>query len=144
DIAWFSSGGPTRDGRLQPEVAAPGRTVVAARSRAGAFVAGRTTPDGVHWAIDGTSMAAPHVSGAVALLLQRRPDLTPEDVKAILARTAAQDAFTARSYTGEPPAVPNNQWGYGKLDVRAALEDLGPLAGGARAVGTPRLGPPSA
>ncbi len=84
-------------------------------------------------------MAAPHVTGAVALLLQRRPDLTPEDVKAILARTAAQDAFTARSYTGEPPAVPNNQWGYGKLDVRAALEDLGPLDAVASVVVTPAL-----
>src|SRR5690606_20845517 len=139
DMAWFSSGGPTRDGRLKPEIAAPGRTVVSARSRDGAFVAVRTTPDGVHWAIDGTSMAAPHVSGAVALLLQRRPDLTPEDVKAIFARTAARDAFTARSYTGEPPAEPNNQWGYGKLDVRAALEDLGPLDAVASVAVTPAL-----
>src|SRR5690606_38139247 len=95
--------------------------------------------DGVHWAIDGTSMAAPHVSGAVALLLQRRPDLTPEDVKAIFARTAARDAFTARSYTGEPPAEPNNRWGYGKLDVRTALEDLGPLDAVASVVVTPGL-----
>jgi len=139
DIAWLSSGGPTRDGRLKPEIAAPGRAVISARSRDGAFIAFRTAPDGVHWALDGTSMAAPHVTGAVALLLQRRPDLTPEDVKAILARTAAQDAFTARSYTGEPPAVPNNQWGYGKLDVRAALEDLGPLDAVASVVVTPAL-----
>src|SRR5690606_35719148 len=139
DIARLSSGGPTRDGRLKPEIAAPGRAVLSARSRDGAFIAFRTAPDGVHWALDGTSMAAPHVTGAVALLLQRRPDLTPEDVKAILARTAAQDAFTARSYTGEPPAVPNNQWGYGKLDVRAALEDLGPLDAVASVVVTPAL-----
>src|SRR5690606_29981314 len=81
DIMWYSSGGPTRDGRLKPELAAPGRTVVSARSRDGALLAFRTTPDGAHWALDGTSMAAPHVTGAVALLLGRRPDLTPEDVK---------------------------------------------------------------
>jgi len=137
DIAWLSSGGPTRDGRLKPEIAAPGRMVISARSRDGAFIASRTAPDGVHWALDGTSMAAPHVSGAVALLLQRKPDLTPEDVKAILARTAARDAFTSRSYTGEPPGTPNNQWGYGKLDVRAALEDLGPLDVVASVVVTP-------
>jgi len=137
DIAWFSSGGPTRDGRLKPEIAAPGRTVISARSRDGAFIAARVAPDGVHWALDGTSMATPHVTGAVALLLQRRPDLTPEDVKAIFARTAAQDAFTVRSYTGEPPGTPNNQWGHGKLDVRAALEDLGPLDAVATVVVTP-------
>src|SRR5690606_27796040 len=44
-----------------------------------------------------------------------------------------------RSYTGEPPAEPNNQWGYGKLDVRAALEDLGPLDAVASVAVTPAL-----
>lgn len=58
-ISWFSSEGPTRDGRQKPEVSAPGHDVVAALSRSG---------DGVT-TMSGTSMAAPSVTGLVALLL---------------------------------------------------------------------------
>jgi subtilisin family serine protease len=58
-VASFSSSGPTRDGRLKPEISAPGVNVVAARSR---------TDDGVIRK-SGTSMAAPAVTGLVALML---------------------------------------------------------------------------
>ena len=54
-------------------------------------------------------MAAPHVSGAVALLLQARGALTPAEVKAYLASHATVDAFTG--------AVWNRDWGYGKLNL---------------------------
>ena len=63
DIAAFSAGGPTRDGRLKPEIAAPGKAIVSALSRDGGSVADRVVPDGVHWALEGTSMAAPHEIG---------------------------------------------------------------------------------
>lgn len=121
DIAFFSSGGPTRDGRLKPEIAAPGRTIVSALSRDASAPIQLIAPDSVHVALQGTSMAAPHVTGAIALMLQHAPNLTPEEVKAHLAATAVQDAFTRHAYTGEPDGVPNNQWGYGKLDVEALI-----------------------
>jgi len=60
-VGYFSSYGPTRDGRLKPEVAAPGVSIDAAR--------GGTANDVRKE--DGTSMAAPHVTGAIALLLSR-------------------------------------------------------------------------
>jgi subtilisin family serine protease len=60
-ISWFSSSGPTRDGRQKPEVAAPGHAVVAARSTS---VTGTTT-------MSGTSMASPATAGLVALVLAR-------------------------------------------------------------------------
>lgn len=125
DIAYFSGAGPTRDGRLKPELAAPGRAVISALSE-DAFRPpdSQIATDGVHWVLQGTSMAAPHVTGAVAALLQHDPTLGPAEVKSILASTARQDAFTSRPYTGEPPGTPNHQWGHGKLDVRAAVEAL--------------------
>ena len=129
DIAVFSSGGPTRDGRLKPEIAAPGRTIVSALSRhANDAPIQLIAPDSVHVAFQGTSMAAPHVTGAIALMLQYAPNLTPEEVKAHLAATAVQDAFTRHAYTGEPDGVPNNQWGYGKLDVEALIRAVASTA----------------
>lgn len=128
DIAVFSSGGPTRDGRLKPEIAAPGRTIVSALSRQAAAPIQLIAPDSVHVALQGTSMAAPHVTGAIALVLQYAPNLTPEEVKAHLAATAVQDAFTRHAYTGEPDGVPNNQWGYGKLDVEALVQAVASTA----------------
>jgi hypothetical protein len=61
------------------------------------------------------------VSGSVALLLERRPDLTPEQARTILTTSAHQDGFTPVSYAGFGGGVPNPSWGYGKLDVQAAL-----------------------
>ncbi len=125
DIAYFSSGGPTRDGRLKPEVAAPGRAIFSALSASAYWIPpDYVATDGLHAAFQGTSMSTPHVTGAIAAMLQHDPALTPAAVKAVLQRTARQDAYTGRSFTGEDTGSPNNQWGYGKLDVRAAIEDL--------------------
>ncbi len=75
-IATFSSSGPTPLSlQLKPEVSAPGASIVSAAPRNS-------------WAtLSGTSMAAPHVAGAVALLLQRHPTWTPAQVKSALALT---------------------------------------------------------
>jgi len=113
DISGFSSPGPTRDGRQKPEITAPGHGIAAALSHDSNPAANTIVEDGEHAIKQGTSMAAPHVAGAVALLFQADPTLTPEQVKQILINSAWTD-----DYTG---AVWNNYWGWGKLDIHAAM-----------------------
>ncbi|MCX6094288.1 MAG: S8 family serine peptidase [Candidatus Bipolaricaulota bacterium] len=112
----FSSQGPTRDGRTKPELAAPGAWICGALSVSAEALLLFTHPDGFHAMELGTSMAAPHVSGAAALLLSIDGTLTGADVLATLASTATRDAYTG--------VTPNVRWGYGKLDVAAAVASL--------------------
>lgn len=131
DLAVFSSGGPTRDERLKPAIAAPGKWVISSRSADADISDPLLVQGGQHWALPGTSMAAPHVAGAVALMLQEHPDLLPGQIRAVLDRTAIQDDFTQRTYEAPtasdavPLPVPEHWWGAGKIDVGAALADLG-------------------
>jgi subtilisin family serine protease len=110
-ISSFSSRGPTRLGLLKPEVAAPGEEILSARSSNSTRLA---QPDRFHTGMSGTSMAAPHVTGAAALVLSIRPNLTCEQVKQIIMRTARRDGFTSDA--------PDTTWGNGRLDVTAAVE----------------------
>lgn len=122
DLARFSSAGPRRDGVLKPEIVAPGIGIVSSRSRDITPAATRLLPDNAHWVIEGTSMSAPHVTGAIALLFQANRNLDPATLKSVFQATSTQDAFTGRTYgvlgTG---ALPSDWWGYGKLNVRDAL-----------------------
>jgi minor extracellular serine protease Vpr len=114
-IASFSSIGPTRDGRQKPEICAPGFGVASALSSV-ADTAGEYPyiyPGKKYWLMTGTSMAAPHVTGACALLLGTNPSYTAAQIKSLLMTTANAD-----SYTG---AVPNATYGYGKLDILEAV-----------------------
>jgi minor extracellular serine protease Vpr len=126
-IAFFSSVGPTRDGRLKPEITAPGFGIVSALSSSSNPNPAFVVADGVHRMNAGTSMSAPHVAGAVALMFQQNRTLTPEDVKRVLAGSARQDEFTNNTYSGLPgdQGIPNFTWGYGKLDVLNALALVG-------------------
>jgi subtilisin family serine protease len=84
-VAEFSGVGPRTDGALKPDVAAPGVEIVAARA------AGTTLGDPVddlHVAASGTSMAAPHVAGAAAVVQSARPDLTGQALKDVLMASA--------------------------------------------------------
>ncbi len=76
NIAPFSSRGPTLDGRVKPDIVAPGVLITAAKAGGG------------YTTMSGTSMATPMVSGVVALILSKNPDLTPEQVKSVLKETA--------------------------------------------------------
>ncbi|MFE9614011.1 S8 family serine peptidase [Streptomyces sp. NPDC006012] len=103
-VAYFSSQGPrVGDGALKPEITAPGVDVLAARSQ--------YAPEGSgsYQTLSGTSMAAPHVTGAAALLARTHPDLTGSQLKDLLTSTSVltpqYDAFQA---------------GSGRLDVAAA------------------------
>lgn len=110
-VSSFSSRGPTRYGLQKPEIAAPGEMIISARSSNSSDPA---NPDQWHTDMEGTSMAAPHVTGAAALILSVRPNLTCEQVKQILIQTARRDGFAS--------SAPDNTWGSGKLDVEAAIE----------------------
>ncbi len=115
-LASFSSRGPTRDGRIKPELAAPGAWICAALSADAGWQSAFVHPDGVHTVEAGTSMAAPHVAGAIALMFSVNPDLTTTEIRSILTSTAAQDGRTG--------SVPNTRWGWGKLDVAAAVQEV--------------------
>lgn len=113
NIATFSSPGPTRDGRQKPDIAAPGVAITSARSfdisqSCPASGASTLIGDGLHHVVNaGTSMAAPHTSGAAALLMQKRGALTPAQIKAYLNANAVVDGFTGAPW--------NKDWGNGKL-----------------------------
>ncbi len=87
-VSYFSSKGPTGDGRMKPDLVAPGERIVCCAAPGKA-------PDGTDWRVayvedSGTSMAAPHVSGAIAAFLSVRPEFTgrPLDIKEIFLQTA--------------------------------------------------------
>ncbi len=130
DLASFSSPGPRRDGVLKPDLAAPGQGIASSLSSAATVPQGRILPDGRHWILEGTSMAAPFVTGAVALLLEHDPRLTPEQARTLLTGTARADSFTVRAFDGSAPMTPNASWGYGKLFVPGALSALTSSAAG--------------
>lgn len=96
-----SAHGPTRDGRLKPDVAAPGQGTLAPALGASYTSAG------------GTSAAAPYVTGVAALMLDKTPNLTQREIRDCLVATAREDGDTGRT--------PNIVWGFGKVDARAAV-----------------------
>ena len=108
-ITSFSSAGPTNfNHRLKPDVAAPGGQILSS-----------TLPEfaGAGFAVfDGTSMSAPHVSGAAALLLQQHPQWSPQQVKSSL-MTSAAPAWGDTARTKEAPVLLE---GAGLIDVAAA------------------------
>jgi len=106
NISSFSSRGPRRDGVLKPEISAVGGYVISVRSANGTNGA---TGDEYHTQLSGTSMSAPHVTGAIALLLQLNPNLTPSQVRTIIKNSGRSDNFTG--------VVPNPTWGYGKMEI---------------------------
>jgi subtilisin family serine protease len=92
-VSYFSSKGPTGDGRSKPDLVAPGERIAscAAGAKAASRMAGGRPPHVALYVEDsGTSMAAPHVSGAVAAFLSVRQEFIgqPERIKEIFCRTA--------------------------------------------------------
>ncbi len=103
-LASFSSKGPRLgDMALKPDVSAPGVGIMAARSQ-------YSSGTGSYKSLNGTSMATPHVAGAVAILLQQNPEATPQELKETLMNTAKK--------------LPNYQpyhIGTGRIDIPKAL-----------------------
>jgi subtilisin family serine protease len=82
-ISYFSSRGPTADGRQKPDLVAPGERILSCRHR---FAAGARTAQDLYVEMSGTSMAAPHVSGVLAAFLSMRKEFIgdPDAAKKIL------------------------------------------------------------
>ena len=101
-VSYFSSKGPTGDGRLKPDLVAPGEKIES------------TSINETLETRDGTSMATPHVSGAAALLLAKHRELIgkPTRVKEILCATAT-DLKRERYFQGS-----------GMLDVLRAIQSV--------------------
>jgi serine protease AprX len=101
-VSYFSSRGPTGDGRRKPDLVAPGEKITAPVVNCGVQ------------RMDGTSMAAPHVSGAAALLMARHRELIgkPRQIKEILCRTAT-DLGRERHFQG-----------VGMVDILRALQSI--------------------
>jgi hypothetical protein len=106
-VSFFSSRGPTGDGRAKPDLVAPGEKIHAP-------VPGNHNVGGKWGDLDGTSMAAPHVSGAAAMLMARYQELIeqPDRIKRILCESAT-DLGRERSFQG-----------HGMLDVLRAFQSI--------------------
>lgn len=118
----FSSTGPTMSGLMKPDVVAPGVNVVSSYSHIfhpENYVAswsdfqGERYPWGIY---TGTSMSTPVVAGVVALWLQAKPDLTPEEVRQVLSHTCRQPDSSLD--------YPNNYYGYGEIDAYRGLLEI--------------------
>jgi subtilisin family serine protease len=156
ELAYFSGRGPRRDSVLKPEIATPGVGIASAFShfarheewldRCLSYWDGGPYHFGTNRVLlgleanvlQGTSMACPNATGAVALLLEQKSDLNDACLRKALQTSAAHDAatdvvaFAAESaFTDTDGTVGsskpiNNDWGYGKMDVDAAVAALAP------------------
>jgi subtilisin family serine protease len=106
-------------GDLRPDIAAPGQYITAALAAKSDLandsrLASRRDPSNSYITIQGTSMAAPFVSGVIALMLQREPKLDPTEIKRRLRATARRDGITGRVW--------HQGFGYGRIDVAELLK----------------------
>ncbi|MFI5134965.1 MAG: S8 family serine peptidase, partial [Chitinophagales bacterium] len=118
-LAAGSSLGPSRDGRIKPDIAAPGATTLSA----GQFYTlyglliyqpYKVALGGMHNRNGGTSMASPVVAGVAALYLEKNPNASWQEVKDAILLSAKEDSLTGYN-------LPDNTWGYGKVDAFKAL-----------------------
>ena len=141
DIAPFSSKGPTTDGRIKPDITAPGAWIVSSVNSYDPANYSLTSPmsiDGIImgqnqepvlsentwlWGVmQGTSMAAPIVTGVLALWLEAYPELTISQAKQLLRESAIVDSYTGT--IDSTISVNNITWGAGKVNAYAGLQLL--------------------
>jgi subtilisin family serine protease len=128
DLALSSSWGPTRDGRIKPDIAAPGGIMLSCGEQTllqqwslQPTNAPKVAQGGYHFRDGGTSSSAPVVAGIAALYLEQNPNSDAATVKNAILQCAVQDAFTGMS-------LPNNRWGYGKADGFNTLTNCNTLS----------------
>ena len=121
----FSSYGPRMDDVQKPDISAPGQDIISSFnsfSSTNLTAVAKYTFNGkeYEWVkLSGTSMSAPMVTGAVALLLEADPSLSAHEVKDIVIKHARQD-----NLTGQIGPEGHNRWGHGKLDVLSMIQSL--------------------
>ena len=134
DIANFSSIGPTVDNRIKPDITAPGCRVVSSVNSFdtgnypinSSYVVSSVSNGGYNWlyaCMQGTSMAAPVVTGILALWLEAYPELTITQAKQLIRETAINDDYTGdidTSYVN----YQNITWGAGKIDAHEGIKRL--------------------
>lgn len=121
-LASFSSQGPNWDNQIKPDVIAPGSNIRAAynrfygvdgyESKSYDYITDATGNEHYIISESGTSMSSPVVAGAIALWLQAKPDLTPVEIKEVLAETCSHP---------DEVEYPNNRYGYGEIDAYRGL-----------------------
>ncbi len=128
EFANYSSRGPDANGVVKPDITASGVHVSSSVSSFNwreydgkdPWIEKEIQFEGKNYRYapsTGTSMAAPVIAGAVALMFEANPTLTPEQVRIILRLTATRD-----QYTGDIASIGSNQWGWGKLNVYEAVK----------------------
>lgn len=135
EISWSSSTGPTEDGRLKPDVVAPGDQ--ADDSPMNPWGTGdkirSTVPTDTYGEKSGTSMSTPAVSGVLALMLQQYRQTfygdetvieapLPSTYKAILCHTATDLVDDPKYHAGIDFVGPDYIYGYGRVDAQAAVD----------------------
>lgn len=139
--ATYSSVGPTFDGRIKPDVMAPGTNIISSYSSY--YLQENPEASDITWDVEhftyndrtypwncntGTSMACPLAAGIIAMWLEACPTLTPQGVLDVIAKTsrrpdAASSSRTQSFSSGKesPLTYPNNLYGYGEIDAYAGL-----------------------
>lgn len=121
ELAVNSSQGPTRDGRIKPDIAAPGGIMLSC-GQLSLLAIWATQPGnvqkiaegGFHFRDGGTSSSSPVVAGIAALYLQQNPTATAIQVRDAIVQCAVTDTFTGTN-------LPDNAWGHGKADALNTL-----------------------
>lgn len=131
NLSPFSSIGPTVDGRIKPDITAPGSLITSSfnsnnssyspsGSQSAAVVARASSSfssKDYYGVMEGTSMACPVVSGTVAMMLEVYPNLSFDEASEIIKTTALNDV-----YTGIIKQQGSPEWGYGKINVKEVVE----------------------
>jgi len=113
-LAYFSSRGPAPNNLLKPDVSAPGYNVRSAKN----------TGDTEYQTMSGTSMAAPHVTGAVALIVSANPGISYDAVYQLFIKNIDTDSLTSDNANCggvSDKQYPNNNYGYGRINVKKVL-----------------------